>query len=101
MGVGQIMLLNGRKARALAAMQTADFVVGFCLRILCRHKRGSRARAYCNEDDEMMWMWSVQTILIIAALRLSIARGRPLSQRTIWEILIANGTSGAVAVLHG
>ncbi len=33
MGVGQIMLLNRRKARALAAMQTADFVVGFCLRM--------------------------------------------------------------------
>ncbi len=32
-GVGQIMLLNRRKARALAAMQTADFVVGFCLRM--------------------------------------------------------------------
>jgi hypothetical protein len=49
----------------------------------------------------MIWVWTVQTILIIAALRLSIARGQPLSQRTIWEILIANGMSGAVAALHG
>ncbi len=49
----------------------------------------------------MMWVWSVQTILIIAALRLSNARGQPLSPRTIWEILITNGASGAVAVLHG
>ncbi len=49
----------------------------------------------------MIWVWTVQTILIGIAFRLSSARGRPPSPRTMWEVVIANGASGVIAALHG
>lgn len=49
----------------------------------------------------MIWVWTVQTILIAAVFHLSSVRGRRPSQRTMWEVLIANGASGVIAALHG
>ncbi len=45
----------------------------------------------------MIWVWTLQTLLIATAFHLVRAQGRPASRREMWEVVIANGASG---VLH-
>ncbi len=50
---------------------------------------------------KMIWVWTVQTLLIATAFHLARAQGQPPSRREMWEVVIANGASGVIAALHG